>query len=193
MMRVNTMRHIDRFLGVPLCWVAGMMSGFGKGETKNLDPGNIHTILIIKFFGLGSVLLTTPALQIMRGYFPSARIIYLTFETNRELLERLECINEILAIRTNHFSTFVRDTAAVIAKLNHLHVDIVFDFEFFSKFSTLISALSRAPVRAGFSLPARWREKIVTHPVLLDKAVHVSETFCNQVYSLGAQGFTRMM
>jgi len=80
----------------------------------------------------------------------------------------------------------VRDTAAVLAKLNHLHVDIVFDFEFFSKFSTLISALSRAPVRAGFSLPARWREKIVTHPVLLDKAVHVSETFCNQVYSLGA-------
>lgn len=186
-MTINTMRHIDRYVGIPLCWLLGFIQLLHQRNSNIIEQEKVHTILVIKFFGLGSILLTTPALTVIRSHFANARILYLTFESHRELLERLDIIDVALTIRTDNFRHFITDTLKAIIQLRKAKIDVVFDFEFFSKFSTILSFLSKSPVRAGFSLPAQWRKRLLTHSVVLTKEKHVVENFCEQVYALGAE------
>jgi ADP-heptose:LPS heptosyltransferase len=163
-----------------------MVKSVKKGAAK-VEPTNVKTIVVIKFFGLGSIVLTMSALQVIRSHFPRARIVYLSFQTNRELLERLENIDTILTIRTGKIFHFIYDAVRVFRHIRNIRPDIVFDFEFFSKFSTLFGAFSNAPIRSGFLLPTRWRRMLLTHSIPLTKNEHVSDAFCEQVYAFGAK------
>ncbi|HLX12075.1 MAG TPA: glycosyltransferase family 9 protein [Bacteroidota bacterium] len=176
-MTVQTMRRADRFLGVPLCWLFGVLLP-RSGNVIHRAPQNV---LVIKFFGLGSILLSTSALSLLKSSVPGVRIIYLSFESNRELLERIPMIDEIVTIRGSSIPAFLHDTWNAIVRIRKVRPDVVLDLEFFSKFSTLLSVLSGAPRRVGFSLPAFWRSALVTDQVPLTKSRHVVEAFCDQV------------
>ncbi|MBI4547338.1 MAG: glycosyltransferase family 9 protein [Ignavibacteriae bacterium] len=186
-MKINTMRNIDRFAGIPLCWFLGfIVSLFCKLRIKQSYPG-AKNILVIKFFGMGSILLSTPALSLMRQAFPNAQLWYLSFETNRELIERLPVVDRVLTIRTSTFAAFLSDTLKVITHTRRITFDIVFDFEFFSKFSTVIAGLTNAPYRLGFSLPTQWRKRLLTHQVSLLKENHVTKAFCELVFTMSSR------
>src|SRR5713101_4638365 len=159
-MRIAVMRNIDRYAGVPLCWMLGIVRTLFGRHTPSHE---IRNILIVKFFGIGSIVLATPALSVLRNAYPHARIDFLTFESNRLLLERYLMIDHVLTIRASSLSRFLSDTFRIIVDLRRTSYDAVFDFEFFSKFSTLLSSLSGATHRIGFALPARWRAMHLTH------------------------------
>ncbi len=183
-MTIASMRAVDRYLGVFLCWVTGIPKFLLRSEVPPPLPRRPGKVLIIKFFGLGSIILTTPALSLLRESYPELRIEYLTFERNVDLLRRYPFVGTIHRIRTSSATHFVRDTLGVIGALRSARYDAVFDFEFFSKFSTLLSSFSGARIRVGFSLPARWRSMHLTHQVALKRDEHVAKAFCRQVFLL---------
>lgn len=174
------MRWLDRLLGVPLCWLVSLFHR--RGWRSSAQP---RTILVTKFFGLGSVLLSVPFLQNLHSCFPAAQLIYLSFSSNRELLSKLPVRCRAMTIDTSSLVSFVRDTIAVVIRLRRAQVDFVFDLEFFSKYSTLMSVLSGANVRVGYDLPAYWRRGNLTHPVQLDRTKHVMDVFAQQLDVLG--------
>jgi len=178
-MNIDFMRSVDRFIGVPLCWSMGFY--FRLSRRKGASGSRVQNILVIKFFGLGSILLATPALSLMKREFPEAHIAFLSFGSNAQLLERLASIDTVLTIDNSSVFAFVRDIFRTIRLIRRIRPELAFDFEFFSKFSTLVSGLSGAPIRAAFSLPTQWRTSIVTHQVPLDKGLHVVHSFCEQV------------
>jgi ADP-heptose:LPS heptosyltransferase len=183
-MNVKTMRAIDRFAGVPLCWLAGLgnaVVGRQKADAHS-DPG---TVLVMKFFGLGSVLLSTSFLSLLLERLPRARIIYLTFSSNRELLEMTGLPVEILTISNASVAAFTTTTITALRRLRSASIDVVFDLEFFSKFSTLVSVLCGARLRVGFDLPTWWRRSNLTHPVALEHSVHVTRLFLRQLGVIG--------
>ncbi len=181
-MNVAVMRRLDRWLGVPLCWFAGLIFG----RKKSAQPPIIaRSVLVIKFFGMGSVLLTAPFLKRLRHAYPAARIHVLTFSSNTEILKRLAAGLECHYIRTSSIVSFVRDTITALSLLRKEGVDVVFDLEFFSKYSTLLSTLTRAPVRVGYALPTFWRSANVTHPTPLDRSTHVAGVFLRQLEAIG--------
>ncbi len=186
MMNVRLMRRLDRWVGVPLCWLAGML----HARRRRRQPRTIRSILVIKFFGLGSVLLTTPFLEALRRAYPNARIHFLTFSSNREMLERLPVALDTLAVRTSSFVLFLHDTLAALHALRRAHVDVVFDLEFFSKYSTLLSTLTGAVVRVGYALPTFWRRANVTHAVSINRAEHVAHVFMRQLEAVGVDAPT---
>jgi len=181
------MRTVDRFLGIPLCWLVGFLTRISRISDSEATGKPVRNILVIKFFGMGSIILGTPALALMKHNFPDARITFLTFRKNRELLERLSAVDRVLTIDPTSGFTFLRDAVNVIRSISSIHPDVTFDFEFFSKFSTLLSGLSRAPIRVAFELPTYWRSSIVTHRVPLDKRNHVLHSFCEQVFCLSSR------
>lgn len=182
MMNVGTMRWLDRWLGIPLCWLAGVL----HLRRQHRQPvGTIGSVLVIKFFGMGSVLLTTPFLETLRRAYPEARIHYLTFSSNIEILQRLPVKTECHTVRTTSLMSFIADTLAALLLLRRERVDVVFDLEFFSKYSTLISTLTRAGVRVGYALPTFWRRANVTHPVSIDRSAHVADVFLRQLQAIG--------
>ena len=87
----------------------------------------------------------------------------------------------LLTIRTGSLRTFAADTLRVVRALRRLRPDAVFDLEFFSKFSTLLAALSGAPRRFAYELPARWRRLVTTDPVPYDHQKHITDVFLDQL------------
>lgn len=183
-MTIKTMRAIERFAGLPLCWLAGAWNALAGRRRASLEKG-IRTILVVKFFGMGSVLLSTPVLSLLFAEIPRARVLYLTFLSNRELLEKTGLPIEIVTISNTTFAAFVATAVRALRRLMGASVDVVFDLEFFSKFSTVVSVLCGARMRVGFDLPARWRRSNLTHPVALDRSCHVSRLFTHQLRAIG--------
>ncbi len=181
-MNIRMMRWLDRWVGIPLCWLSGVLH---KRRGHAQRPGAIRSILVMKFFGMGSVLLTTSFLETLRQAYPAARIHYLTFLSNMEILERLPVEIERHAVRTSSLVSFIRDTFAVLLLLRRARVDMVFDLEFFSKYSTLLSTLTGAAVRVGYALPTYWRKANITHPASIDRSAHVANAFLRQLEAIG--------
>ena len=175
------MRTIDRFVGIPLCWLAGLFLKTLRPGIGRRSDSRWNTILVIKFFGMGSILLSTPFLSALRRHAPQARIVYLSFSANRELIERFPEVDRTLTISTASPLSFIRDTLSAILSLRRMSVDTAFDLEFFSKFSTLVASLSGAQVRVGFSLPALWRRINLTHPVPFAHSTHATQLFLTQL------------
>jgi ADP-heptose:LPS heptosyltransferase len=188
-MNIRLMRFVDRYAGVPLCWISGLWHRrFSRRRIPFQSPP--RAILIIKFFGMGSILLSAPSLAALREAFPDARIYYLSFSSNREILERLPFPFTPLTISSESALSFVRDTITVIRTVRRASVTVVFDLEFFSKFSTLISSLSGASERVGFELPTFWRRANLTVPVPFDRSLHVIEMFSKQLQAFGIRAVT---
>jgi len=179
--KIASMRAIDRYAGVFLCWVVGLpvyLTSSGRQEPLPLEP---KRILVIKFFGLGSIVLATPALSALRERYPEAHIEFLSFEGNKELLERYPVVDAVHIVRTSSAGKFLRDTWSVVRTLRKRKFDVVFDFEFFSKYSTLMSTLTGSRHRVGFSLPTRWRALHLTQQVPIRKDEHVAYSFSRQI------------
>jgi lipopolysaccharide heptosyltransferase II len=174
---VDFMRAVDRFAGIPLCHLTGL--------TLHPSPRTpIRKILVIKFFGIGSIILITPALAILRAAFPEATIDMLTFQSQSPLAERLPQIDHVYAVRPDDMASMASTSWNVISSIRAAGYDCVLDFEFFSKYSTLISAWSGAPRRIGFELPVRWRQQLLTDAVPLSKDSHVAFAFAEQAFVL---------
>jgi len=174
------MRFIDRFAGIPLCWMSGIFRRFRHDGI--LLP---HTVLAIKFFGIGSILLTAPSLHLLKRRFPDVKVIYLSFSRNREVIDQISFIDERWIIDTDSAIAFVVSFLRIVRRLLVRRIDVVLDFEFFSKFSTLIGALARPKMQIGFSLPTRWRRWNLSHPVVLNNGRHVTKSFASMLEPLG--------
>jgi ADP-heptose:LPS heptosyltransferase len=186
-MKLPTMRFIDRYAGVPLCWVFGLFRRFPQQTAA--AP---RAVLAIKFFGMGSVLLTGTAIRLLKKKFPTTRIFYLTFRDNEEIAALLPFIDEVMCIETRSAAAFLTSFMGVVKCLRKQSIDVVLDFEFFSKFSTFVGALASPTIHIGFSLPTRWRRWNLSHAVRLDNDRHVSNTFVDMLSPLGVRGSSRM-
>ena len=179
-MKISTMRFIDRFAGIPLCWISGILRRFR--HARDLRP---ETVLAIKFFGLGSILLTAPTLHLLKRKFPDVKIIYLSFSRNSEVIDQISFIDERWIINTDSALSFFTSFLTVVRRLMDRRIDVVLDFEFFSKFSTFIGALARPEMQIGFSLPTRWRHWNLSHAVVLTNDCHVTRSFAAMLTPLG--------
>ncbi len=175
------MRFIDRFIGIPLCWILGVAYSLVRPSSSQDTTRKVRTILVVKFFGMGSILIATSAISCIKREFPYARLLFVSFRENRELLERVHGIDDVLTIDRSSPAAFTASLFLAVRTIVLSKPGIYFDFEFFSKLSTLLAGISRAPIRVGFQLPARWRSMIITHHVPLNKQEHVRYAFHRQI------------
>ena len=180
-MTIRVMRWVDRYFGIPLCYLTIPIVRLRRVRSRKRQLPDARRILVMKFFGLGSIFYAAPALVSLRKTHPEASIHFLTFESNRPFLELLQCVDSILTIRTSSPVRFVLDTVSFIRGVVSHPYEVVFDFEFFSKFSTFLCAISGSRRRVGFALPVRWRTALLTDEVTIRKDRHVSEAFASQI------------
>lgn len=179
-MKISTMRFIDRYVGIPLCWITGILRRFSPDTVPQSG-----SVLVVKFFGLGSILLTSPVLLLLKNRLPEARVVYLSFSRNKEVLDQIPYVDEQWLIDSDSAASFLRSSLAVFRRLLVRRMDVVLDFEFFSKFSTFIGALARPRMQIGFALPTNWRRWNLSHPVTLASDRHVKESFIAMLAPLG--------
>ena len=90
------MKFIDETVGPPLCFCLFLFNKFISIFFRrcDIDPAAVKNIVLMKFFGMGSIIMAAPLMRALRTRFPNARIIILTFSENAELCRRIDLIDE---------------------------------------------------------------------------------------------------
>ncbi len=105
---------------------------------------------------MGSIIQTTPLLRAIRERYPQAQLVFVTFKSNEKLITKLNICDTVRFIGTNSPFVFVYDVLVQVCWLKLRRVEAVIDLEFFSKFSTLLSFATHAPIRVSFHLNDFW-------------------------------------
>lgn len=176
------MRRIDQYLGPPACV---LLAALGRVAWRPRPAAAaVRNILVIKFWGMGSIVLATPALRALRRGHPRARITIVTFEQNAAICRLIPTIDRVVAYRGNGPLDFLASLARLVRLLWRERFDVVLDCEFFANFTALITGLSRAPVRVGFHTPKWWREGLYSVGVPFDRS-HITENFLQAAEAAG--------
>lgn len=170
------MKYADEYIGRILCALLRRSRSRQAGFPETAD-----NVLFIKFWGMGSIILTAPAVQAVRDKFPQAKLHYLSFESNREVLETLGIADSIVTIKLSNPFKFNIDTLKLIKRLRQMNFDIVYDFEFFTYYSALINRFIKPKFSTGFDNKKNKRSRLFTHTVGFNDHIHTRDNFLNLV------------
>jgi len=184
-MNVKAMRIIDYWAGIPLCFLFSIADFFARLISLRGAKKNIRTekILFIKLSELGAIVLAYPLLNKIKKELPSAETFFLTFSKNRDIFKILEHIipdQNIFVIREDSILAFISDTLGVIRRIRKEKIDIVFDLEFFSRFTAILTYLSKSKKRAGYykyTFEGLYRGSMLTHKFQYNPFLHISKSY----------------
>lgn len=193
-MKIEHQRIMDRFIGIPLCWVFSLL---GRWTRKKRAEGPPKKILIILLSEMGSLVLAHPMFETLKRKYPDASIHVLLFEQNREFLGVLETVpdSRILTVRNDSLLHFVTDSLKVLVRMRRLAIDTVLDCELFTRISSLYSFLSGARRIVGFhphKQEGLYRGGFINRPVLYNPYHHISQQFINLAEAIESEGCPRV-
>jgi lipopolysaccharide heptosyltransferase II len=190
--RTRTLIRLDWLVGLPLCtlaFVAGLpWRALRPAGGRPVAAPAVRRILVIKFLGMGSVLLATPLLRRLREAWPDARITFLTFEANAELVRRLACVDDVRVVPRTRLAALLASVPRLLLGLRAERYDLAIDLEFYSRLSNLVSWASGARRRLGFFVRARWRGSLLTDPGYFNPTLAYGRAVLALLKPLGIEG-----
>lgn len=179
---------MDRYVGSLLCgWFSFVQRLERRKGRPQEEPNGIQKILLMKYFGMGSLILASPMVRALKRTYPDARIDLLTIEQNRALSDILPIFDRLYAIDTHSLLSVLRSMFSALRLIRREKYDVVIDAEFFSRFSGLVSYFARPRYSVGFYLPEIWRGNFLTHPVHFNYYRHAIVTFMALAKRLGVE------
>lgn len=135
----------------------------------------LFKILIIRWSGMGDIIMTLPAVKWLKEHFQNCHISYLTDIAFAAILEKSGLVDCIEAIDRRGFTSgkrFLSASDGVLATVYHLRragFNMTFDLQGFGE-TALLARLSGAPIRVGRVKNSPLRRWIYTTPVEADWA-----------------------
>ena len=177
-MKIAHLRMLDRTAGV--CALAAVsawvMVGRLCGRRRRPATGEAARILVVKFWGMGSVVLSFDFFQALRQRYPAARIDAVTMRSNRQIFAMAGPFQSVYAIDTSTLWRTVSQGCAAILSLRRQPYDLIFDLEFTSRLSALFVGLLRGKQKIGFRYAGLWRGDCYTDSVLFDERAKLSRS-----------------
>lgn len=181
MFDVKLMRRLDSQVGNLACSVLAVAKKLGLPRADPDAP--IRKIAVAKFFGLGSLVVASPALAALREAYPGAEIHFVTFESNRAILDILGVADRGWFVDNTTPKAFAASTLAVARGLRKEGIDLLVDFEFFAKFPLVLGSLANIKRFAGFCLtPEPWRMSLLDVPGTYNHYFHTKDIFLSLIY-----------
>jgi ADP-heptose:LPS heptosyltransferase len=181
---------LDRLLGQPLAFLMnGIVWPAGKILRRNHDDsiGYVRLIAILKIVGMGSIVRATPLVNSLKARYPHAKIIFITSESNRILLERLELFDTVIYLEDSSVSALFFSLCKAIFRLWKQRVDLFFDLEVYSAFSTIVGTVSLARNRYGFYRSSvSFRSRLYTHLVYFNDRRSINQVYLKLGSACGA-------
>jgi ADP-heptose:LPS heptosyltransferase len=179
-MKIDAMRKLDYFVGIPLCFLATLtirgVKLFAKRRVQR--P---RKVLFVELSEMGSAILADPAMRKMRrdGHVD---LYFLIFKSNAASLRLLNTIEEthVFTIRTDGFLNLTVDSLRFLVWTRRHLIDTVIDLELFSRYSALLTGLSGAVNRIGFHAfhnEGLYRGNMLTCRVIYNPFLHIAKNF----------------
>jgi len=182
---------LDRLLAKPLAFLLNLIVWpLGKIIHRNHSdlPQQVKVIAIAKLLGMGSILRATPLLKTLRKKYPHARYIFITTLKNKVLIEHILLIHKGYFICDDSLFTLFKDIFILLFNLWKEKIDLYFDLEVYSAFSTILATLSLARNRYGFYRDStRFRMGLNTHLVYFNEQKHISKIYLQLAHACGIE------
>lgn len=176
-MRIATMKAVDRQVGRALCAVLGQL--FPARPQAMPEPSSVREIALVKFWGMGSIVLMTPAVELLRERYPDARLTFVTQAANRELLAMVKGVDEVMTLELGKGpAAFLGSLLKLVTGARGRRFDLWIDAEFLTRFSAILTGVSGARVRAGFHVPEVSRGNLHDVRVPFNVHWHMIDNFC---------------
>jgi ADP-heptose:LPS heptosyltransferase len=184
-MKLRTMRAIDYWVGVPLCFLCTQVVHL-LGRPRG--PEKPKRILFIELSEMGSTVIANPALEKAKDKL-GGEIFFLIFERNADSLRLLGTVPEpnIVTIRETGVMQLALDSLRFLWWAHKAKIDTVVDLELFSRYSALLTGLSGAKRRVGFHRfhgEGLYRGEMMTHRVNYNGHIHMAKNFVCMVNAL---------
>ncbi|MGE0867982.1 MAG: glycosyltransferase family 9 protein [Kofleriaceae bacterium] len=174
------MRRLDRVLGDAACSVLATAHRIRK-PLAGTRP--IKKIAVMKFFGMGSIIVASRSLAALRAQYPEAELHFVTFQSNKGILDILQLTDCNHYVDASTPQAFFKSTLVTARALRKAKVDLVIDLEFFAKFPLVLGSLAGIPQKAGFYLTSEsWRRELLDISGFYNSYFHTSEIFLSLVY-----------
>jgi ADP-heptose:LPS heptosyltransferase len=179
-MKFTSMRRIDFYVGFLPCHLLAFLRKFrGKDKIKASLPEALEKILVVKFLGFGSILMTSPFLGELKRNSPSTKIHFLTFSDNVEICESVPLIDRIFFLEKKSLMRFALSSVKTLRQIRKQNYDVVFNLEFFSNFSLLLSSLSRSKMVLCFGGRHEYRKTLCDRIVSYENETHIIDKYRN--------------
>lgn len=190
-MTIRLMKIIDYWVGIPLCLLLDLCNRLIRFFPKKEGGTGRKRILFIKLSEMGSIILASPLVKKTNLDYPESEVYFLTFKTNKSLVELLQFTKQerIFTIRDNSFPAFVFDTLKVCFYMRKYKINAVFDLELFSRFTAILAFLSGAEKRIGFysyCFEGLYRGNLLTHNIQCNSLLHISKSYLSMLETLGS-------
>jgi ADP-heptose:LPS heptosyltransferase len=189
---LNTRKKIliDKIAGSPLVFLLNIIARL-LGQLLRIDHSlkkSPRRIVVCKFMGMGSIIQSLPLLSTLRNNFPQAKIIYVTTEKNRKLLEMLAVVNEIETVNDSGILPTLFSTLGFLFRQWSKRADLYIDLETYSYFSTAVATLSCARDRFGFyRSDASVRLGVYTHMMYFNIKSPIAEAYLQMARLAGCK------
>ncbi len=133
----------------------------------------LKKILVIRWSGMGDIVMTLPALKWLKQRFAFCEIFYLTDPAFAEIPKMSGLVAGVETIDRHEFANPHRGLApmagaiACLRRLRCQHLDMAFDLQGFSE-TALLAALSGAPARIGRVKNSTLRARLYNRPIRAD-------------------------
>lgn len=183
MFDVRVMRWIDNQVGNLVCNAFATAKRINAPFRKEKATKTYRKIVVTKFFGMGSIIVASPALQALREAYPDAEIHFVSFSSNAEILDILGLTDKNWFVDNSSPTAFATSTLALARALRAEKFDLLIDLEFFAKFPLVLGGLAGVPKKAGFYLTHEpWRRTLLDVPGSYNHYFHTKDIFASLVY-----------
>jgi lipopolysaccharide heptosyltransferase II len=177
-MHPDTMRFIDRWAGIPLCFFTSLL--LWKNKKTSIVTEITDTIVFIGIAEIGALVVAYPAIQEARKQNPNSRVCFITAPAGKQTLELMGFDEkDILLIRTSSIQNILGDIIKLRNAFKKVSVSAVV-LEPFTRFSTLVAAWIGASKRIGcyrFLAEGVYLGNLLTHRLVYNPHLHASQTY----------------
>ena len=188
-MRLTTQRWIDRYVGIPACFVLTAIVKLLELLGVRRREATPQRVLFIELSEMGSTILASAAMRRLQERYGDRQHCFVIFKRNAASLRLLGIFepDQIFTIRDESIGALVVDVLRFIRFCRERRVDTVIDLELFSRVSSLLALLSGATNRVGFHNyrgEGLYRGEHLTHRVNYNAYSHMAQNFMALVLSL---------
>lgn len=189
MTSVDKMRFIDYYLGVPLCFLMTVWIRFSESIQSVFESKKFHkpeSLVFLQLSEMGSVVISDPAIRLAKS--EGSEVYFVIFKRNADSLKLLGNIKEanVFLMREDKFYHLILDSIRFAFWCRKNKIDGVVDFELFSRFSALLTAMSGCKLRVGFHKfhsEGLYRGDLINRKVSYNPHIHIAKNFMALVKS----------
>lgn len=179
MRETRAFKLLDRWVGIPLVFLAGLWSrffGVFVGGQPALGPG--QRVLVLKLSALGDTFLMLPCLKALKeAVGPEGRVEFLCTSVNRAALEGLPWVDAVHLLAPTDLLRRPGKAWALIRGLRGRRFHLALDMDQWLRITPLLSLACATQRRAGFRSPGQHRHYLYHASLRQTADSHESKQF----------------